>query len=85
MRWLAILVVFGLGCTTEGNARIKRWPHHRQQGDARFAEIERRAAELEVRVKTLEELLARSLAAPPASQVPADKMPEHAPSMSGPP
>jgi hypothetical protein len=83
MRRLAILLVFGLGCTAEGNARIKRWPHHRQQGDARFAELERRAAELEQRVNVLEASLARALAAPVAP--PDLPTPDHGPAMSGPP
>jgi len=69
-RWLQVLVMLVVmmsasACTTQGVDRARRWPAHRTQGDARFAELERQNADLAVRIAKLEDWVARAKKASP--------------------
>lgn len=83
-----MLVLWLVGACAAGGdrtERIRRWPVHRQQGDARFAELEKRAAVLEAqtlsltkRIQTLEDFIARvpvKTTEPPTETTPTDPAP----------
>jgi hypothetical protein len=53
-------------CATSGRVQIKRWPQHREERDASFAELQRKTDELQERVEALESIIARNRRAPDA-------------------
>jgi chromosome segregation ATPase len=73
MRWLWSLLLVAACAAGE---TTKRWPEHRKRGDARFAELERRAEQLEARVEALSKELTAAraelarLSAPPSAPAP---------------
>jgi septal ring factor EnvC (AmiA/AmiB activator) len=55
MRWMVLVLIAVLGaCATQPMERARRWPNHRKETDARFAELERRATDLEKKNSELE-------------------------------
>ena len=78
--WWVVILVLG-ACTTQPVERARRWPNHRKETDTRFAELERRATDLEKknselqghvlelgrRLKMFEDAAKPSAASPPAA------------------
>jgi hypothetical protein len=56
MRAVMVALLLTLGaCGSQGVERAHRWPKHRKEGDRRFAELERLTAELTTRNEALEQ------------------------------
>jgi outer membrane murein-binding lipoprotein Lpp len=57
-----MVMVFVAGCVSAPPPSSSRWPGHRKAGDQRFADLERRASELETKVAALTKELAETRA-----------------------